>query len=57
MRVDPKKIMKAARCIENGVPLKDVLDQGEVEQVVLAMADVLFCLGKPHYNPEWEQEA
>ena len=46
------KIMKATYYLLEGVPVKDVMDQGEVEEAILMLADILHIAGIPLYSEE-----
>lgn len=46
------KIMKAAFYIINGCSLKDVLNDEEIEQAILILADIYYCTGIPNFNPD-----
>lgn len=48
------KIMKAAYYVLEGIPLKDILDQGEVEEAILMLADILHIAGIPAYKEDEE---
>mgnify|MGYP000499898061 CR=1 FL=1 len=52
MIVEPTKIMEAAHFIMNGMPLKDILNQDEVETAILMLADVLLLTGTPRYEED-----
>lgn len=54
--IDPKKIMQAAYYIDTGCSLKDVLSDYEIEQAILVLADVLFSMGEPQFDPGEFQE-
>lgn len=43
------KIMKAAYYLLEGIPLKDAMDQNEVNEAILMLADILHITGIPMY--------
>ena len=48
-------VMKAAHHLILGIPLKDVMEQGQVEEAISMLADVLYVTGTPQYNEDDEE--
>lgn len=48
-------VMKAAHYLTLGVPLKDVMEQGQIEEAISMLADVLYVTGTPAYHEDDEE--
>ena len=48
--MEAEKVMKAAYYIDNGWPLKDVLNDSEIDEAIMWLADLLHASGVAIYT-------